>query len=347
MSLLRIETTPKNQPTRLYLHATEKWGKTSFAAHAPNPVFIITKGEDGLLDLIDSGQLPPTPYYPEAKSWNELLSYIDELIREEHQYKTLVIDTGNGAERLLVDHVLHFEFNDVMNGRDGFNTYGAGSSSCIVHWEKFLDKLNILRKNKMMSIIILAHSKTKDVLNPIGKDYGQVRPEGVEKLWPLTHKWASIIANGAFDIAVDRDGKVDTSKSGKRVLKFSGAASCVAGNRYGLPPQVDCGKTAKDAWEAFKNALIKTKKKPDSPSANGEENDQIANLIDGAKTSEGLGLIWSGLTPDQKRKYETKKNEAKERIAKSVPPVTVPPQEQFFPDESLGGDDPSGDDIPL
>lgn len=50
MSLLeKIQTGRSNRPPRLLVYGVEGIGKSTFAAHAPNPIFIQT--EDGLDEL--------------------------------------------------------------------------------------------------------------------------------------------------------------------------------------------------------------------------------------------------------------------------------------------------------
>src|SRR5262245_55584679 len=56
-SLAQVTTATRKLPNRVILHGVEGWGKTSFAAQAPKPIFLMTRGEDGLETLIDSGQL--------------------------------------------------------------------------------------------------------------------------------------------------------------------------------------------------------------------------------------------------------------------------------------------------
>lgn len=271
MGLLdRVTTQAPAQPSRVYLYAQEKWGKTSFAAHAPKPIFLMTAGETGLLDLINYGQIAPVPHFPDDfKWWPDLLAAVRAVADEPHDYSTLVIDTANGAERLLADWVLREEFDGQMGGKNGYGSYGKGDLACIRHWGEFLRELDRVRGKRRMSIVLLAHSKIKSVNNPEGEDYDQLRPEGIDKLWPLTHKWASVIAAGTYRVAV----KDDKAQGGReRVIRLQGNAAVVAGNRYGLPETVNAGGTPAAAFATFARELQKAKKaqanaQPAGPSA--------------------------------------------------------------------------------
>lgn len=257
-------------PSRVYLFAQEKWGKSSFAAHAPNPIFIMTKGETGLLSLIESGGVPETAHFPnDAKTWEEFQDCLNAVLEERHDYKTLVIDTANGAERLLANYVLRHEFNGQKGGRNGYRSFGAGEKACEDYWTEFTDMLDRIRIKRKMSIILLAHSKIRSAANPEGDDYDQLRPEGIEKLWTLTHKWADIIAAGTYPVFVKEDKVL--SKTQERVIRTSGSHAVVGGNRYSLPETIPCGSNAKTAFTNFAKALAaaKAKGKPQEGNGNG------------------------------------------------------------------------------
>src|SRR4051812_40478531 len=110
MSLGMIQTKGGSLPNRYIIHAVEGWGKTSLAAYFPRPVFIQSKGETGLQTLISANQLSETPYYPEAHVWEDILGCVQALIDEDHDYKTVAVDTMNGAERLCHEFVCHRDF---------------------------------------------------------------------------------------------------------------------------------------------------------------------------------------------------------------------------------------------
>lgn len=300
-----VVTTP--QPRRVYLFAAEKWGKTSFAAFADRPIFLMTSGETGLLDLISSGQLGPVPHFPDdCKTWSDLLAAVQAVVDEPHDFGTLVIDTANGAERLLADHVLANEFRGLMGGKNGYGSYGKGDQACIPHWAAFLRDLDRLRSKRRMSIVLLAHSRVKAVNNPEGDDYDQLRPEGLDKLWPLTHKWASVIAAGTYRVVV----KDDKAAGGRdRVIRLRGTAAVVAGNRYGLPDEIDASRGPADAWRTFDKAIAVAMSKGQSPITK----EQFAALL--AKK----GKTWAGALAGWDSAKGTKYVEQKASFDKVAP----------------------------
>lgn len=255
MSLInQVVTCAPQLPTRIFFYAAEKWGKTSFACFAPKPIFIMTQGETGLITLLESGQVPETAHFPLAcETWSDLQLCARSVLTDKHDFQTLVIDTSNGAERLLASQVLEQEFNSQVAGKQGYGSYGKGDQACIPHWMRFLQLLDEIRIKRRMHIILLAHSRIKSVNNPEGDDYDQLRPEGIDKLWTLTHKWADVIAAGTLKIAV-KDDKVQGSVT-QRIIRTANTPAVVAGNRYGLPTVIECGNSAQATWSNFQGAM--------------------------------------------------------------------------------------------
>lgn len=257
MGLLdKVETKSPSLPSRVVFYGAEKSGKSSFAAFAPKPLFLMTSGETGLLSLIESGQVPPTPYLPELRTWTDLLNSITALVKEDHDFKTLVLDTGNGAEHLCISHVRKSSFQD---NQFEFASYGKGMDECVTVWQRFLSRLDDLRVNRGMSIIFLHHSTIKTVENPSGKDWSQHRPEASPKLWSLTHKWADVIAYYGLKVKVD---KHDKAFGEERYIRCNGTSAIVAGNRYGMPDEITAPIGARNLWKAFATALRAAKTKP-------------------------------------------------------------------------------------
>jgi hypothetical protein len=253
-----VSTKAPSLPSRVFLYAQEKWGKTSWACYAPRPIFIMTKGETGLLPLLESGAVRETAHFPDdAKDWDTFQDYVRRVRDDDHNFASLVIDTNNGAGSLLSAWVLQHEFNGQTGGRSGFNSFGAGEKACERHWDEFLETLDQIRLKRRMSIILLAHSRIRQASNPLGEDYDQIRPEGIEKLWTKTHKWADVIAAGAYQHIVKDDKVLQKSK---RVLYTSDTPAAVAGNRYSLPAVIDCGNNAQTAFKNFATALAAAKK---------------------------------------------------------------------------------------
>lgn len=257
LSLADVTAKSSGLPNRYILHGVEKVGKTSFAAYAPKPVFIQTKGETGLDTLIEAKRLPEVPHFPEVQDWAELLSAIDSLQSEDHDFRTLVIDTLNGAERLCHEFVCLRDYAGEW-GKSGFTSYQQGYEVSLGEWRRLLQELDRLRETKRMSILCLCHTKVKTFKNPEGADYDRYQPDMHDKTWGLSHKWADVVLFLNFETFVNES---DAKKKGKasstraRILHTERHAAYDAGNRLGLPAEIDLGENGKDAWDNFINAV--------------------------------------------------------------------------------------------
>jgi hypothetical protein len=258
-------------PNRYILHGVEKCGKTSFAAYFPNPVFIETRGETGLETLIDAGRLPETPHFPECKTWEDIASAIDVLTNEEHDRKTLVIDTLNGAERLCHEEVCRRDYSNDW-GERGFTGYMRGYDVALADWRTMLSSLDRLREVRKMAIICLCHTKVKTFKNPEGADYDRYQPDMHEKTWGLSHKWADAVLFLNFETFVNEEnakkkGKATSSQA--RMLYTERHAAYDAGNRLGLPAELDMGNSGEEAFNNFKRAMIEARNTNKEAATNG------------------------------------------------------------------------------
>jgi hypothetical protein len=176
LTLADVTAAGSGLPSRGVVHGPEGTGKTSCGCAAPKPVFLMTRGETGLETLIDNGQVPQTPHFPEVTSWVQLLGAVRLLTAEPHDYRTLVLDTLNGAERLCHEHVCARDF-DGRWGKDGFTAYMVGYDTSLAEWRRFLGALDRLRAERRMSVLALCHTRAATYKNPEGADYDRFTPD--------------------------------------------------------------------------------------------------------------------------------------------------------------------------
>ena len=95
---ISLASLQKNSPKapRVVIYGDAGTGKTTFGACAPSPVFLQT--EDGL------GNLAATAF-PLATSFDDVMGALQSLYAEEHQFKTLVVDSLDWLEPLVWQQV--------------------------------------------------------------------------------------------------------------------------------------------------------------------------------------------------------------------------------------------------
>lgn len=268
MSLAEVSSKGRNLPSRYILHGVEGIGKTSWGAETPSPIFIMTRGETGLETLIDSRQLPDVPHFPEVMDWQNLLSCVEALTTQDHDYKSLVIDTLNGCERLCHEYVCKQQFGGDW-GERGFTGYMRGYEASLVDWMLFLNALDRLRESRSVAIVALSHTKVKPFKNPEGSDYDRFQPDMHEKTWGVSHKWADAVFFLNYEAAITT--QTDPTKKGKvrkstqsRIMYTERRAAFDAKNRFGLPAEIEMVDDYKTGWGNFKTALIEAKNRKDS-----------------------------------------------------------------------------------
>lgn len=261
-SIQDIKTTGPGLPNRYIFYALEKFGKTSFAAQAPKPIFIMTNGETGLLTLIDAGQIKQTPHFPECTNWEDLLAQVQALRDEETAYKTLVIDTMNGAEKMCHEYVCNRDYAGDW-GERGFMGYQRGYETSLPEWRIFLNALDSLRVERKITIFMLSHTAVRNFKNPSGPDFDRFQPELHRSTWAITNKWVDCILFGAYDTTVKT---IDKNKEGvpikgkatggqTRMIYAQRDAAFDAGSRIALPAEIEMGDSPTEAWKNFMDAL--------------------------------------------------------------------------------------------
>lgn len=249
---------PKKIVPRVLMHAVEKFGKTTIGAYAPSPIIFQIR-DTGYQTLLDAGEAPALPA-PIIDSWEDLMTLLDVLAANPQDRETLVIDGVTGAERLCQEYVCNTAFKGDWSD-SGFMSYKKGYDMCVPEWLKFLAKLDRI-KGAGVTVIMLAHSKTKEVKNPLGANYDRYEIDSHEKTWSATAKWADAILFGKFHTIVDsarRDkDKSIAEKKGKatggtqRVIFTQPHDAFVAGNRYGMDSEIWLFDTKpEDMWNVI------------------------------------------------------------------------------------------------
>lgn len=250
-----ITTTGQKLPSRVILHGVEGVGKTSFGAFTPKPIFGMARGETGIETLIDSGRVPEIAHFPEWMRWTDVLASIKALTDGDHEYKTLVLDTLNGLERLCHEYVCEREFGGDW-GKKGFTAYQQGPRVALSEWRVLLDQLDCLRAARRMTILCLCHTKIETFRNPEGNDYDHYTPELHKETWGLTHKWADAVLFARFYTVLDDSGNRAKGIGGRqRIISTEHTDALDAKNRFGLPEQISMGNSGADAWANFQAAL--------------------------------------------------------------------------------------------
>jgi hypothetical protein len=245
-------------PPRLMLYGIEGIGKSTFGAGAPAPIFVPT--EDGLGEI-------DCHHFPMAESFEAVAEALMELAREPHDYQTVVIDSLDWLERLIWDEVCaEFSVKSIEKADGG---YAKGYIHALTQWRQFLTRLDSLRLDRGMVVILIAHAKVEKFEDPESAAYDRYSPRLHKHASALVTEWADAVlfATRRFrteteEAGFNRNRTIATplgKDGGERVLRTVGSPACIAKNRYSLPAELPL------SW----NALVAALSQPATPVGKG------------------------------------------------------------------------------
>ena len=221
-----------SRPPIIVLHGAPGIGKTSMGSGFPNPVFIQT--EDGCpagLTIASFGLCESFASVVEALSW---------LGKEDHGYQTLVVDSLDQLEP-LVQAALCADRGYASIETPGF---GKGYVELDKYWLDFLRGCNWLRRNRDMTIVLIAHSEIVMINDPRTTAYSAYALRLHRRARGLVEDSADLIGFLATDVVIKSEqggfGKTRARADGgnTRWLHIEGRPAFVAKNRYGMPERI-------------------------------------------------------------------------------------------------------------
>lgn len=213
---------------KIVIYGPEGIGKSTFASHFPDPVFIDTEGSTTHMDV---ARLPvPT-------SWQMLLNEID-YVKHSKPCKTLVIDTADWAELMCIQDLCN------RNHWTGIEDAGYGKGYIYLS-EEFGRMLNILNDviETGIHVVLTAHAQMRKFEQPdeMGA-YDRWELKLQKKTAPLLKEWADMVlfANYktmAVKASNDKNAKYK-AQGGKRVMYTTHHPCWDAKNRHDLPEEM-------------------------------------------------------------------------------------------------------------
>lgn len=224
---------------RVTVYGVEGIGKSTFAAAAPAPIFILT--EDGLGSL-------QVEHFPIARKPGDVLDAIQALYDGDHDFRTVVIDSLDWLETLI--------WREIESTHDAKDlAYGKGALIAAEKWRQVLDGLNALRNDKGMICILIAHTEIKRFDSPEVEPYDRYQPKLQTRSSALVREWSDAVLFANYRTIVKKDdvGFNKTNNrgvsTGERLLYTAEKPAYMAKNRYGLPESIAL------SWEAFESAI--------------------------------------------------------------------------------------------
>ena len=229
MSKYAVTSGVQAAPVKTVLYGPEGIGKSTFASHFPDPVFIDTEGGTKRLNVAR---------LPQPTSWAMLLDEVAEVRKGSVPCSTLVIDTADWAERLCIQAVCA---RAKVNGIEDFG-YGKGYTYVKEEFSKLLDALEEVL-NAGHNVVVLAHAAITKFEQPdaVG-NYDRWGMKTSKQVAPLLREWCDLLLFANYKTVVEKAGSGPNAKNkasgGKRVLYTTHHACWDAKNRFDLPEEV-------------------------------------------------------------------------------------------------------------
>ena len=240
----------------------------TFAAQAPDPLFIDTEGSTRMLDV---------SRFDRPANWDMLLAQVTYVIENPNVCKTLVVDTLDWAEKLALRAVLD-KFQ-----KKGIEEFGYGKGYVYLN-EEFsrLPKLLSAVVERGVNVLLTAHAALRKFEQPDEQGaYDRWEMKLLKQNAPMIKEWADLVlfANYKTYVVGGDDKSKGKARGGKRVMYTTHNPCWDAKNRHGLAEELplDFGAVA----AAFANGQPAAPPKPE-PEPIPEED----IILDGKPISE-------------------------------------------------------------
>jgi hypothetical protein len=217
-------------PPRICLYGPHGIGKSTLASQFPKPIFIST--EDGLASL-------DVTSFPKATVVDDVSKAIKTLIKEEHDFKTLVVDSVDWlVEPLIVADI-------EANNDEKALSFGKGQVMVAESFRELLQGMDVLRKKRDMNIVLIAHSAIVRFEDPRTEPYDRYQPKLPNRCNALLQEWVDLLAFVNYKVLIKKsDVGFNNTKSrgistGERLLHFVENPAFLAKNRYTLPDEME------------------------------------------------------------------------------------------------------------
>lgn len=291
MSVANVRKGKLDRPLKVLLYGAEGVGKSSFAAQAPNPVYLAS--EDGTSQLEVNRLAEPL-------SWQDVLAAVDSIEHDNHPFETFVVDTLDWLEPLCWAEACH------KAGRRNIEDfpYGRGYIAALDLWRDFLSRVQRACFTRNMHLLLLAHSHIRKVDDPITGPYDRHMLKLHDRAGALWKEAVDAVLFARIEVfTLEKDGRTRAYGNGTRVVHTCPSAAFDAKNRFDLPDTLPL------SWEDFYAASRASL--PDDPTRT--RNDILA-LLDAVQKHDPLTATAARHWLDQNERTPHQLAQARDRL---------------------------------
>lgn len=151
ISLSNLKKVKADKPPRILVYGPPGIGKTTLASEFPNPVFL--QVEEGT----PSGK--ELDAFSDLKTFSQVMEALAALYTEEHEFKTVVIDSVTALEKLIFAETCA-RGDERGNSKANIEDFGYGKGYVFATRVagEFIEGINALRRDRGMAVVLIAHS---------------------------------------------------------------------------------------------------------------------------------------------------------------------------------------------
>lgn len=252
---LKVKITEKKTikaPARTLIHGEPGIGKSTFAASAPDVVFLCVEQGTNNLPVararVEDESAPGGERDP--KTYDEVLFVLDSIIAGVKAQGTsllshLAIDTIDALETVIHSHVCK------IGGKRSIADfgYGKGFDITVDAFKMVMSKLEILQ-SLGVSPILICHTKIETYNNPEGQNFDYYEIKTHKKVSGYLVEWSdNVLFARREQYALEEGGKVRGVGSGARFIHTQKSPAFVAKNRFDLPEKMSLN------WHEYQKAM--------------------------------------------------------------------------------------------
>jgi hypothetical protein len=270
--VIKITRGPVRAAVRWVLYGVEGIGKTTLAAQCPGALVLDTEDGSRHLDVARAA----------IGDWQSLTLAVKELAVDPQGFATVIIDSADWAEKLLVEWMLQ------QSGKRSIEDYGFGKGYTMLseHWSRFLESCDVL-VGRGMNVVFVAHSMVKRISPPDMTDgFDRYELKLSKQVSPLLREWCDLLTFATYKTKLVEGGDGRLKATGKsRVLYAERGPAWDAKNRYGLPEELPLD------WAALASVFGPATPARIPVTAEAPLAEQIRGYIAAAKNARTLGKV--------------------------------------------------------
>jgi hypothetical protein len=224
--VLQITRGRRQAAVRGTIYGIEGIGKTTLATQFPAPLVLDTEDGTNHIDVARAS----------IHDWKSLTLALTELAVNAQGFKTIVIDSADWAEKLLIEWLLK------TSGKKSIEDFGFGKGYTMVaeHWTRFLASCDVLI-GQGVNVVFVAHSTVKRTSPPDQTDgFDRYELKLTKQSAPLLREWCDLLlfCNYRTKLVEGSDGRLKAQGGKERIMHAEHSAAWDAKNRFGLPAEM-------------------------------------------------------------------------------------------------------------